>query len=257
MTRTPARVLVVSALCAGVLPTAAACTAGPAASRQPAPAASRAATTSPADALSSRPLTRDQAQAALLTPADLGPSWTPTQGAATWRDGLLKATAKAPDCRRLLDALYTDDLFGAGARVLAQTGLDDALDGSQLRQQVRALAPSAVDRKLAWMRTLPRECAGFTAATAQGYMQDVKVVEAVLPEAGDARQGLRVTLSGQTDHGERSVLTLDVAVVRAGADTVVVTDGGLGDVSPDTTRTAVETAVRRLTDVRKQGRAEI
>ena len=33
------------------------------------------------------------AQAALVTDADLGEPWTPTQGVATWHDGVLKAKA--------------------------------------------------------------------------------------------------------------------------------------------------------------------
>lgn len=40
-------------------------------------------------------LTDEQARAALLTQSDLGAPWTATQGAATWRDQLLKATTSA------------------------------------------------------------------------------------------------------------------------------------------------------------------
>ncbi len=83
-------------------------------------------------------LTPAQAQSALLTDADLGAPWTPTQGTATWRDSLLKAKTNIPDCQRLLDALYADELLGTPATAQAATTLDDPDDEAQLRYQVAA-----------------------------------------------------------------------------------------------------------------------
>ncbi|MPY36147.1 hypothetical protein FNH09_34475 [Streptomyces adustus] len=226
------------------------------------PASSAAATAPSAHAPSTTTaLTDDQARAALITDTDLGGPWVPTQGAATWRDGLLKAKTPAGQCQRLLDALYADELLGAPAR--AVTGLDDSDTGAQLRYQVSGQPAKAVDGVLAWLKTLPQVCARFTATTTTGAVQDVYVTDAPLPEAGDARQGLHVTLTavtgpkGQPLDGDPATLSLDVAGVRVGGDAFAFTNGGMGDVPNDATQAAVQLGVRRLADVRRQGRAQV
>ncbi|MFI2431406.1 hypothetical protein [Streptomyces sp. NPDC018693] len=199
-------------------------------------------------------LSAAQAQAALITVSDLGAPWAATRGAATWRDGLLKSTA-AGECQRLLDVLYTDELLGGPAR--ATVGLDDADTGAQLRFQVGAQRPAEVDRALEWLGTMPQKCAWFTATTAGGAMQDVRVYGAALPEVGDVRQGLRVTLESEVEDGESVTLTLDVAAVRVGEDAFALSNGGLGDVPNEATQAAVQLGALRLADVRQQGRAEV
>ncbi|MFE5402233.1 hypothetical protein ACFQ9Z_12665 [Streptomyces sp. NPDC056580] len=200
-------------------------------------------------------LSDDQARAALLTQTDLGAPWTATGGAATWRDGLLKASTTTAECQRLLDALYTDELLGAPAR--AAVGLDDPDTGAQLRYQVGARRPADVDAALAWLRTMPERCARFTATTQNGLVEDVQVQEAPLPEVGDARQGLRLSLYTTTSDEQDVVLTMDVAAVRVGADSLALTNGGLGDVPNEATQAAVQVGALRLAAVRKQGRAEV
>ncbi|MDL5202736.1 hypothetical protein [Streptomyces sp. ALI-76-A] len=259
MTPAPAaRTLVGSVLALGALAAVTACSAlsAPPTARKaditpPSSAPATSAAPSPAG------LTQAQARAALVTEADLGEPWAPTQGAATWHDGLLKATAEKPECRRLLDALYAEELFGADTRPRAAVGLDDVWNGSQLRYQVVTHRPADVERSLAWLRTLPRKCAQFAATSAQGKVTDVYVADAGLPEVGDARQGLRIAVVGATLNGEPVVLTLDVAVVRVGDDAIGLTHGGLGDVSADVTRAALDLGARRLAEVHKQGRAQI
>ncbi|ANS66610.1 hypothetical protein SLINC_4386 [Streptomyces lincolnensis] len=202
-------------------------------------------------------LTAAQAQAALVTEADLGEPWMPTQGAATWHDGLLKATTRQPDCRRLLDTLYAEEPFGADTPARAVIGLDDVWNESQLRHQVITRPPAELDRTLAWLRTLPQKCARFTATTGPGYVQGVQVVDAGLPEVGDARQGLRVVLTGETPEGEPTVLTMDLVVVRVGDDALGLTHGGLSEVSADVTQAAVQLGAQRLTEVRRTGRVQV
>jgi hypothetical protein len=258
MTRTPHRVLLASALSLGALVSASACTLGAQVRAQaPAPSHSARPSPSPSTPPSPRPLTEAQAQAALVTEGDLGEPWAPTQGAATWRDGVLKASADTPDCRRLLDALYTDDLFGADGAMRAVTGLDDDMDQAQLHYQVLGLNPADVDRTLEWMKTLPATCGRFTAMTGRGALQGVQVSEAELPDVGDARQALRVTFAGRTADGEQTVLTLDVAAVRVGDDTIALTHGGPGEVSAEATKAFVQVGVQRLAEVRKQARLRV
>jgi hypothetical protein len=225
-------------------------------------------------------LTKAQAQAALITERDLGSPWTATRGAATWRDGMLKATASPAECGQFLDDLYADELLGGPAR--AVVALDDPDSGAQLRYQLTGSRPADVDRTLARLRTLPQTCARFTAKAADDAVLDVQVFELPLPEVGDTRQGLRVTvtrLAGAGDNaaddaldsilgdtgqdvsgnagGDPTVLTLDVAAVRAGEDAFALTNGGLDDVPNTATQAAVQLGVRRLADVRKQGRVQI
>ncbi|MFD3835845.1 hypothetical protein ACFWWC_06240 [Streptomyces sp. NPDC058642] len=226
--------------------------------KKPAASSTTAApTTAPPSPATAPALTPDQAQAALITDTDLGEPWTMTEGAATWRDGLLKATANAPACQRLLDTLYTEEFFGADAQVRARTGLDDTWNDAQLHHQVVADRPADVDRTLAWLKTMPKKCGRFKAATATGTVQNAEVTAAPLPKIGDARQSLRLTLNGESAAGEETTLTLDVAVVRIGDDTIVLTNGGPGDVYAEITQGVAELGAKRLTDVRKQARVEV
>ncbi|KOG30735.1 hypothetical protein [Streptomyces resistomycificus] len=261
MTPPPARVLTASALTVGVLLASAACSAltSPPTAERPDLTATTTSAAPPEKGRSpgaSPALTPAQAQAALITDTDLGEAWTPTQGAATWHDVVLKATTDRPDCRRLLDTLYAEEPFGADARPRAVLVLDEEWNQTQLRQQVVARPAADVDRTLAWLRTLPKRCARFTAKTGSGA-HEVEVTEATLPRVGDNRQGLRLVVSGETADGEPASFTLDVAAVRVGDDAMALTYGGFGEVYPEVTQAVVQLAAQRLTEVRKQGRVEV
>ncbi|MFF8021235.1 hypothetical protein ACFZDJ_08905 [Streptomyces sp. NPDC007896] len=201
-------------------------------------------------------LTDAQASAALITQGELGDRWSATQGGATWRDGLLKTRTDTPDCQRLLDGLYAEDLLGEPTGARAVVGLDESGNAAQLRYQVAAYAaPSEVDAKLAWLRTLPAKCAQFTSTDVRGGRLNVRVVPTVLPGVGDAREGLRLTMSGASsgDSGDGSgvapMLTLDFAAVRVGDRAVSLTNGGLGGAAQDSTQQAVQVGTQRLQDV--------
>ncbi|MET9832145.1 hypothetical protein ABZ078_23235 [Streptomyces sp. NPDC006385] len=262
MPRPPVRAVVASTLSAGALLTASACSAvgleeAARAVRAPVSPASPAATAGAPTVPAADPtLTHAQARAALIGEADLGEPWVPTEGFATWRDAMLKATTESEACHRLLDSLYTEEVFGPDARTRASVGLDDEWDEAQLRYRIVAHRPADVDRTLAWLGGMPGECGSFT-ATAGGGPMEVRVREIELPEAGDARQGLRVVLSAVSEYEDAPTLTLDVAAVRVGDDAIVVTTGGLGEVPADATQAAVEVGAHRLAEVRKRGRANI
>ncbi|MGW3144071.1 hypothetical protein ACWDG1_05175 [Streptomyces sp. NPDC001177] len=252
----PARRLAASVFTVGVLVTASGCLAGQheKSARRAVPAASAAGQLSPSP---DPALTAAQARAALITEADLGVPWGPTQGAATWRDALLKAGTTAPACQQLLDALYADELLGQSPGAYAVTALDDGDDQAQLRYQVAADRRADLDRTLAWLKTLPQTCAQFAAATTSAGPETVRVYAAELPQVGDDRQGLRVTLTGETvGDDEPATLTVDVAVVRVGDDAIVLTEGALGTPPSDAVGQALELGSRRLAQVREQGRAQ-
>ncbi|MFE2047645.1 hypothetical protein [Streptomyces sp. NPDC059459] len=257
------------ALSAALALTAAACAGGGRHGDRPAgtaPAATRSPAALPSPAVPPV-LTRGQAREALITEADLGEAWMPTRGAATWRDGILKATAERADCRRLLDLLYTEEPFGSATAPRATAALDDTAGGAQLHYRVTSHRAADIDRALAWLGTLPDTCGHFTARSARGAARDVRVSSLPLPEPGDARQGLRVTVgvpaadTGGTDNGGTdaagAVLTVDLAAVRVGDDAISLTNGTLGAPDDDATWTAAEVGARRLTEVRRQGRAQV
>ncbi|WP_326753621.1 hypothetical protein OH738_20800 [Streptomyces hirsutus] len=267
MTHTPAaaRALLASVLSVSALLTTAACsvlgndTAGPAA---PASATASSSAATPAaeqssSATSEPGLSEEQLRAALITETDLGQPWIPTRGVAIWRDGLLKSSTKNADCRRLLDVLYTEELFGTPAGPRAVVALDDAYSGAQLRYQVAAYRPADVDRTLKWLGGLPKKCGEFTATAKKDGVQKVEVDALKLPETGDARQALRVTMTGETPDHQLTRLTLDVAVVRVGEDTITLTNGGFGDVASELVQVVVEFGVNRLTEIQKQGRVRV
>lgn len=226
----------------------------PPTARPPGPTV-RQSSAKPSAPVASSVLTDAQAQAALITDTDLGAPWTPTRGTATWRDGMLKATTPTADCQKLLDGLYADELLGGSAR--AVVALDDTDTGAQLRYQLTDRRPRDADRALDWMRSLPDRCARFTARTPDDTVLDVTVAEQALPEVGDVRQGLRVTLTNWDTDGDPIALSLDVAAVRAGEDTFVLTNGGMDDVPNEATQAAVQLGVQRLTEVRKLGRVQV
>ena len=243
--------LAVSACTAAEPPEASAPVSAPSAN---ATAAERAAPTSPASSSGTPALTVEQAQAALIDESDLGVPWTATDGTATWHDGLLKAATGQADCQRLLEALYTDQLLGVPAGPQAATALDDGDDAAQLRYQVDASRSADVERTLAWLRTLPRTCGQFTAQTTAAGTEAVQITDAGLPQdLGDARQGLRMTLTSQPSAAdEPTTLTL----VRVGDDAIVLTAGALGTLPDDTTEQALDIGVQRLGQVREKGRAQ-
>lgn len=259
MPRPPARTVIASTLSAATLLSASACSLGgldrvvKGVPEAVSPAATADASPTPAAAPT---LTEAQARAALIDEADLGEPWVPTAGFATWRETMLKASTESADCGRLLDALYGEELFGPDAVTRASVGLDDEGAGAQLRYQVVAHRPDDLDRTLAWLGGLPEKCGEFTATAGSGEMV-VEVSEAEMPEIGDARVGLQIVLSAVSDYDDAPTLTLHVAAVRVGDDAIALTNGGLADVSSDATWAAVELGTRRLTEVRKRGRAEI
>ncbi|WP_225891154.1 hypothetical protein [Streptomyces dioscori] len=193
-------------------------------------------------------LTEAQAKSALLTPADLGDGWTGTEGAATWRDALLKGKADVTDCQRLLDGLYAENLLGEPAGSRAAAGFDDSGAGAQLRYQVGAYDRAALDSSLAWLKTVPETCGQFTATDVRGGQFTVRAVAAPLPGLGEAAEGLRVTVSGDGG-GWPAVLTLDYAAVRVGDSALSLTDGGLDEVDAEDVRRAAEAGTRRLEEV--------
>ncbi|WP_217236480.1 hypothetical protein [Streptomyces sp. AC555_RSS877] len=220
-------------------------------------AVSPLAVTSPTPSASAR-LTAAGARAALLTEADLEDNWAQVgdKEAASWRESLLigkvdvaeflTAKTDADDCQKLLDTLYSDDLLGKPSGADALRGFEEG--DSRLLQQVAAYDKVALDESLAWLKTLPTECDQFTATDDTGDERTVQVTETSVPNVGDARQGLHVTVQG-TAADAPATLTLDVAAVRVGTDAITVTAGGLDGGEDDSVERAVRQGTERLKDV--------
>ncbi|MFJ5994763.1 hypothetical protein [Streptomyces sp. NPDC092370] len=260
MTRRPSRLVRVlsPALAAGTLLTTAACSdgGGTDGARVPGVTASQAAaqrqTPSPTATLPT-----DGARNALITEADIEDDWTQVKDAEakSWHDSLLIGTvdvsdfltakAQASDCQRLLDSLYDDDLLGRPSDASELRGFRQG--DSRLLYQVASYDRTDPQDLLKWMATLPEKCDQFTVTDGKDK-RTVQVIEIPLPKAGDARQGLRVTVQGPTG-GDEATLTLDVAAVRVGDDAITVTAGGLDGDENDSVRQAVQQGTQRLKDV--------
>ncbi|MDF3148160.1 MULTISPECIES: hypothetical protein [unclassified Streptomyces] len=262
MSRRPSRPVrvVASALAAGALLTTAACsddgagtgTGSRASDVSASPLARKQPTSSPSPVL-----TEAGAQAALITEADIEDEWTQVKDteAENWHDSLLIGTvdvsdfltakADAADCQRLMDSLYDDDLLGKPSGANALRGFTQ--DDSRLLYQVASYDRSDPQDSLNWMAKLPDECDQFT-MTEDGEERTVQVIETTLPDVGDAREGLRLTVQGRTG-GEEATLTLDVAAVRVGNDAITVTAGGLDGDEHDSVEQAVKLGTQRLEDV--------
>ncbi|MBT2416366.1 hypothetical protein J7F01_18670 [Streptomyces sp. ISL-22] len=260
MTRRPPRLARVlsSALAAGALLATAACSddgdteGSRAAGVSASPVAQKRQTPSPTATLGEA-----GAQRALITEADIEDDWTQVKDteAENWHDSLLIGTvdvsdfltakADTADCQRLLDSLFDDDLLGRPSGASALRGFTQ--DDSRLLYQVASYDRTDPQDSLNWLAALPRKCDRFT-VTDDGEQRTVQVIETSLPEVGDAREGLRVTVRGTTG-GAQATLTLDVAAVRVGNDAITVTAGGLDGDEDDSVEQAVKQGTQRLKDV--------
>lgn len=264
----PVRVLA-SALAAGTLLATAACSDGGDASgpvsaspvaeqspgRSPSPSPSDSPEQSPSPSATPA-LTGAGAKAALITEADIEDDWTRADNAASWRnqllvgkvdvDDFLDAKTNAADCQKLLDSLYSDSLLGRASGASALKGF--TAGDARLLYQVGDYGSVSLNKSLAWIKTLPQKCDQFTATGSDGGKRTVQVVAASLPKAGDAREGLTVTVQGTSD-GNPTTLTVDVAALRVGASGAVVTNGGPSGADHDSTAMAAQQGAQRLRDV--------
>jgi hypothetical protein len=198
-------------------------------------------------------LTETGARNALITGEDLEDGWTQVENPQEWRDSLLvgqvdvaaflQGKSDASDCQQLVDSLYDETLLGSPSGASALNGFEEG--DSRLLYQVAAYQKSELDESMKWLRSLPDTCDQFTVSGGDSGDRTVQVVDMALPEEGDARQGLTVTMKGESG-GEPVTLTLDVAVVQIGANAITVTNGGLAGADHDTTSTAVEQGTPRL-----------
>ncbi|MEW2074392.1 hypothetical protein ACFZAG_29715 [Streptomyces sp. NPDC012403] len=193
------------------------------------------------------------ARNALITEADIEDNWTQVDDPRGWRDSLLigqvdvaaflEGKSDASKCQRLIDSLYDETLLGRPSGASALNGFQEG--DSRLLYQVAAYQKADLDESMKWLRSLPDTCDQFTLTGGDTGERTVQVTEMSLPEEGDARQGLTVTVKG-TSGNEPVTLTLDVAAVQIGANAITVTNGGTGGADHDTTSAAVEQGTQRL-----------
>ncbi|WP_030229481.1 hypothetical protein [Streptomyces sp. NRRL WC-3626] len=222
-------------------------------------AAAVAQTESPTSTDTSSPgpvLSETGARNALITAADLEGDWTQVDKPQQWRDSLLvgqvdvaaflNGKSDAADCQQLIDSLYDETLLGTPSGASALNGFEQG--DSRLLYQVAAYQQADLDKSMKSLQSLPDTCDQFTVTGGDNGDRTVQVVEMELPDEGDARQGMTVTVKGDSG-GESVTLTLDVAVVRIGADAITVTNGGLGGAGHDATKAAAQQGTQRLKDV--------
>ncbi|MGV9684283.1 hypothetical protein ACWDRY_16700 [Streptomyces cellulosae] len=259
----PARVLA-AALAAGTLFATAACSGSDSSASPESDASSTVAerglaaaqTTSPAASESPSDLSEEGARNALITPADIEDDWTQVRDPREWRDTLLVGSvdvaafvdgqSDVQDCQRLVDALFQETLLGKPTGASAVTGFQQG--DSRLLYQVAAYDKAELDDSMQWLSELPDACDQFTLTGGDAGERTVQVVETSLPQAGDNRQGLTVTVKGESN-GDPVTLSLDVAAVQIGADAITVTNGGLDGADHDTTSAAVKQGTQRLQEV--------
>ncbi|MET9153417.1 hypothetical protein ABZX82_19410 [Streptomyces griseoflavus] len=259
----PSRALA-CALAAGTLLATAACSDGetgaPSGSRTASTVAERgvaAQTASPTSTSTGPELTERGARQALITSEDLEDNWTQVDNPREWRDSLLvgdvdvaaflNGKSDASECQRLVDALYDETLLGTPSGASALNGFQDG--ESRLLYQVAAYDKADLDDSMQWLKSLPDTCDQFTLTGGDSGDRTVQVIGLKLPDTGDARQGLTVTVKGNSN-GDPATLTLDVAAVRLGTDAITVTNGGLDGASHDSTSAAVGNGTERLKEVR-------
>ncbi|MFD7702868.1 hypothetical protein [Streptomyces caelestis] len=250
-----------AALATGTLLTTGACSGtddGASAGSKTATAAVAAQTESPTSTPSSptSDLSGTGARNALITEADLEDDWRQVEDPEKWRDSLLvgqvdaaaflEGRSDASKCQRLIDSLYDETLLGTPSGASALNGFQEG--DSRLLYQVAAYQKPGLDDSMKWLKSLPDTCDQFTLTGGDNGDRTVRVVETSLPEEGDARQGLTVTVKGESG-GEPVTLTLEVAAVQIGANAITVTNGGLGGVDQDSTTAAVEQGTQRLQEV--------
>lgn len=152
--------------------------------------------------------------------------------------------------------MYAEDILGKPRGGTAVKGFDDYEYGAQLRYQVGAYDRADVDARLGRLRQLVDKCGEFTITGAQGREHGAEVTPVELPgDLGDARQGLRLVVSGDVE-GEDSALTLDLATVRVGDTAALVTHGGLYGIDDTATRDAAQAGVKRLQNLLKKQQQE-
>jgi len=141
-------------------------------------------------------LTKAQAQAALITERDLGAPWTPTRGAATWRDGMLKATASPADVRQLMDRVEKQP--DANLRVDLQAGSCE-VEGFRCAVSIPADA----------LHVSSTRVGTFAGTHTVGFDSESDVIE--LTHTARNRRGFArgAVLAARWLHGRKGVFTMD------------------------------------------------
>ncbi|WP_347341199.1 hypothetical protein [Streptomyces sp. HSG2] len=250
----PAR-LIATAVTAGALLTTAAC-----ADSSSDTSGTRAETAAAAEAAarqtegSSGTLTSEQARQALITEEDLEDDWQEVDGADDWDDDLeiggvdvddfLDPADDDDNCERLIDDLFDDDLLSDPTGAEAVRGF--AMGDARLLNQVASYNSGRLDSSMDWLKDLPSQCDQFT-VTDDDEQRTVQIVEMSLPDLGDDRQGLEITVQGDSENP--STLTFDLAVVRIGDNALTITSGSPDGGEQDSVRQGAEAGTQRLQDV--------
>ncbi|MGD3105486.1 hypothetical protein [Streptomyces sp. YGL11-2] len=181
----------------------------------------------------------------MISPSALGAQWNPATGGATRQDALLQSKVNKANCQTLLGRLESGNLMGATPTAKAAEAFNEPSRNAKMTYQVASYSEADADKGMAWLKTLPNVCDGFTAVDPSGNKAIGQVVQTSLPNAGDDRFGVRMTMAS-TVQGLRTTLTLDAAAARIGPNVISVTNGGTGGAGSADTQQAVQSGVQRL-----------
>ncbi|MFE3646771.1 hypothetical protein ACFXPZ_02495 [Streptomyces sp. NPDC059101] len=227
---------VAAVLAAGILMATAACSTS-------SPSRSAAKSASPG-----AKLTGSQAQAALISPSALGAQWNPAGGGSDRQDTLLKSKANKADCQTFLERLRSGNLMGATPSAKATEAFAQPSRSARMTYQVASYSQADADKGMAWLKTLPNVCDGFTAVDTSGNKVIAQVFQTSLPKAGDDRFGVRMSMVS-TVQGLKTTLALEAAAARVGPNVISVTNGGLGGAGHADTQQAIGSGAQRLQKV--------
>ncbi|GGX71010.1 hypothetical protein [Streptomyces hiroshimensis] len=214
-------------------------------------AAQDTAGAAPAPDKGSRPLTAEQAKAALLTPADLPSGWEVNKDIPAYdvgATGMQFGKAGKAACQPLLDVFVGAD-NGPKAQAHAMTDLKQAGEtGIQMTQGVTSYQ-EAEAVKVMQRKTDLAACGKFTVKGADGSTDEAAGSELTVPALGDEARGVRVVFAA-TEQGVS--IQHDIAAVRVGGTVVTVSQASFTTADTAAFETSLRKAVEKVQQAQRK-----
>ncbi|QLE71989.1 hypothetical protein FGW37_10580 [Streptomyces rectiverticillatus] len=221
----------------------------PSAAQSSGPATGSAAP-APGKGAGARPLTGEQAKAALLTPGDLPSGWEVNKDIPAYdvgATGMQFGKAGTAACQPLLDAFVGAD-NGPKAQAHAMTDLKQAGEtGIQMTQGITSYQ-EAEAVKIMQQKIDFGACGKFAAKGADGTTDQAAGSELTVPALGDGARGMRVVFAA-TEEGVS--IQHDIAAVRVGGTVVTVSQASFTTADTAAFEASLRKAVEKVQKVQK------